>query len=132
MAVPDGVQPTLDALFADGRRVVAWRGRPAGELTAIIPADETGLTLHGFLVFADEPKAAARDSLAQLAALGIEVKVATGDNPQVAEKVCAELGLASKGTFTGTQLAELDDTAFAAAAQSGTVFARISRSRRPA
>ncbi|MFN8073050.1 MAG: magnesium-translocating P-type ATPase [Mycobacterium sp.] len=126
VAVPDGVQPTLDALFADGRRVVAVAGRPAGELTAIIPADETGLTLHGFLVFADEPKAAARDSLAQLAALGIEVKVATGDNPQVAEKVCAELGLASKGTFTGTQLAELDDTAFAAAAQSGTVFARIS------
>ena len=35
---------------------------------------------------ADNPKAAARDSLAQLAALGIEVKVATGDNAQFAEK----------------------------------------------
>ena len=52
--------------------------------------DESGLTLDGFLVFADEPKAAARDSLAQLARSAIEVKVATGDNPQVAEKVCAD------------------------------------------
>ena len=126
VAVPDAAQRTLDALFADGRRVVAVAGRAAGELTAITAADETGLTLHGFLAFADQPKLAVRDSLAQLAALGIEVKVATGDNPQVAEKVCAEVGLASKGTFTGAQLAELDDAAFAAAAQNGTVFARIS------
>ncbi len=126
VAVPDAAQRTLDGLFADGRRVVAVASRPAGDLTAITAADEKDLTLHGFLAFADQPKLAVRDSLAQLAALGIEVKVATGDNPQVAEKVCAEVGLASKGTFTGAQLAELDDAAFAAAAQNGTVFARIS------
>ena len=124
--VPDEAQPVLDRLFAGGRRVVAVASRPAPELTAITAADETGLILDGFLVFADQPKLAVRDSLARLAALGIEVKVATGDNPQVAEKVCAEVGLASKGTFTGAQLAELDDAAFAAAAQNGTVFARIS------
>ena len=124
--VPAAAARTLDGLFADGRRVVAVASRPAGDLTAIIAADENGLTLHGFLAFADQPKPAVRDSLAQLAALGIEVKVATGDNPQVAEKVCADVGLASKGTFTGAQLAELDDAAFAAAAQNGTIFARIS------
>ena len=62
-------QRTLDALFADGRRVVAVASKPAPDLTAITVDDECGLTLDGFLVFADEPKAAARDSLAQLAAL---------------------------------------------------------------
>ncbi|WP_241010931.1 HAD family hydrolase [Mycobacterium camsae] len=67
----------------------------------ITPADECALTLAGFLVFADEPKAAARQSLAALAGLGIELKIATGDNPLIAEKVCKELGLASKGTVTG-------------------------------
>ena len=110
-------QRTLDALFADGRRVVAVAGKPAPGLTAIAAADETDLTLLGFLVFADEPKAAARDSLAQLAALGIEVKVATGDNPHVAEKVCTDLGLPSKGTITGTEMETLDDAGFAEAAQ---------------
>ena len=112
-AVPDAAQRTLAALFADGRRVVAVASKPAPELTAITPADEAGLSLVGFLVFADEPKAAARDSLAQLAALGIEVKVATGDNPQVAEKVCADIGLASKGTVTGAEMDPLDDAEFA-------------------
>lgn len=124
--VPAAAHLVLDGLFADGRRVVAVAGRPAPDLAAITAADETRLTLYGFLVFADQPKLAARDSLARLAGLGIEVKVATGDNPRVAEKVCAELGLASKGTVTGAQLAELDEPAFAAAARNATVFARIS------
>ncbi|HXL59712.1 MAG TPA: HAD-IC family P-type ATPase, partial [Mycobacterium sp.] len=119
-------QRTLDALFADGRRVVAVASKPMPDLTAITAANETDLTLLGFLVFADEPKAAARDSLAQLAALGIEVKVATGDNPLVAEKVCTDLGLASKGTITGAEMETLDDAGFDRAAQNHTIFARIS------
>ena len=136
VGVPDAAQRTLDALFADGRRVVAVAARPAPELTAITAADEKDLRLLGFLVFADQVKLAARDSLARLAELGIEVKVATGDNPQVAEKVCADLGLVAqgrfKGTVTGAQLDELDDAAFEAAAQNSTVFARISPEQKAA
>ena len=124
--MPQAAHRTLDALFAEGRRVVAVASRPAPELTAITAADESLLALDGFLVFADEPKAAARDSLAQLATLGIEVKVATGDNPRVAEKVCAELGLASKGTVTGAEMDTLDDAGFDDVAQNHTIFARIS------
>lgn len=132
VAVPDEAYATVERLFADGRRVVAVAGRAAPELTGLSAADETGLTLHGFLVFADQPKQAARDSLDRLAELGIEVKVATGDNARVAEKVCAEIGLVSKGTVTGAQLAELDDAAFEAAAQNATVFARISPEQKAA
>lgn len=124
--VPDAATAALAALFGQGRRVVAVARRPAADLTEVTADDETGLTLMGFLVFADPPKEAARASLTQLAGLGIEVKVATGDNALVAEKVCAELGLPSKGTRTGAELAELDDAAFEAAAQNATVFARIS------
>ncbi|HEY6576018.1 MAG TPA: HAD-IC family P-type ATPase, partial [Mycobacterium sp.] len=126
VAVPDSAGPTLAELFAGGRRVVAVASKAAPELSAIVADDESGLTLDGFLIFADEPKAAARDSLGRLAALGIEVKVATGDNPQVAEKVCADLGLASKGTVTGAELESLDDAAFDDAVQNCTIFARIS------
>lgn len=124
--VPEVAARSLAQLFADGRRVVAVASRPAPELRQITRSDESGLTLDGFLVFADNPKVAARESLARLAALNIEVKVATGDNPTVAEKVCAELGLKSKGTITGAQLTELDGPGFAAAARDHTIFARIS------
>ena len=124
--VPDAAQGTLAALFTSGRRVVAVASKPAPELTALTAEDECGLVLDGFLVFADEPKAAARDSLAQLAALGIELKVATGDNPKVAEKVCADLGLPSKGTIAGAAMDTLDDARFDDAARDNTIFARIS------
>ncbi|MDT5149974.1 MAG: P-type Mg2+ transporter [Mycobacterium sp.] len=126
VAVPDAAQRTLTALFADGRRVVAVASRAAPGMTTIATGDEEGLHLEGFLVFADEPKVAARDSLTQLAALGIAVKVATGDNPHVAEKVCSDLGLISKGTIIGAEMEALDNDAFDDAAQNHTIFARIS------
>ena len=124
--LPRGARRTLATLFADGRRVVAVASKPAPGLTNLTASDEYGLTLDGFLVFADNPKLAARDSLAQLAALGIEVKIATGDNPVVAEKVSSELGLASKGTLTGAELERMDDAELDAAARDRTIFARIS------
>ncbi len=125
-AVAPVTEETLAALFAAGRRVVAVAAKPAPELTTLTRADECDLALAGFLVFADEPKTAARQSLSELAELGIELKIATGDNPRVAEKVCSELDLASKGTITGAQLDALDDDAFADIAQNNTIFARIS------
>ena len=124
--VPTAAASTLAELFADGRRVVAVASKEAAGVTTISPEDESGLAFDGFLVFADEPKAAARDYLAQLAALGVEVKVATGDNPQVAEKVCAELGLESKGTLTGAQMEGFGGDDYARAVTANTIFARIS------
>jgi P-type Mg2+ transporter len=124
--VPDTAERTLSTLFDEGRRVVAVASRSAPGLQSITANDECDLTLDGFLVFADNPKAAARGSLAHLAALGIEVKVATGDNPRVAEKVCADLGLTSKGTITGAEMERMGDAEFEAAARDRTIFARIS------
>ena len=118
-------EETLAGLFAAGRRVVAVATRPAPGATTITADQERDLTLAGFLVFADEPKPAARQSLSDLAALGIELKIATGDNPRVAEKVCADLGLASKGTVTGAELDDLDDDELTDAARRHTIFARI-------
>ncbi|BBY04573.1 magnesium-translocating P-type ATPase [Mycobacterium seoulense] len=125
-AVPPAAEETLSALFAAGRRVVAVAAKPAPAMTELSRADECELSLAGFLVFADEPKSAARQSLSELADLGIELKIATGDNPRVAEKVCGDLGLASKGTITGAELDGLDDHAFTRIAQNHTIFARIS------
>ncbi|MGH3844496.1 MAG: HAD-IC family P-type ATPase [Pseudonocardiaceae bacterium] len=124
--VPPATEATLQAQFAAGGRVVAVASRPAAGSTAIGASDEHDLILAGFLVFLDQPKADAAAALRRLAELGITVKVATGDNPLVAEKVCAELGLHSGGTLTAANLDAMDDDALAAAAESATIFARIS------
>jgi len=131
-SVPSGTEAVLADRFAAGSRVVAVASRAAPDgLTAPTPADEHGLTLAGYLVFLDRPKAEAAASLQRLAVLGIAVKVCTGDNPQVAEKVCADLGLVSSdqdgagATLTGVELAGMDDDTLSAAAHNATVFARV-------
>lgn len=123
---PPAVQALLDDQFDAGSRVVAVATRPAADLVELAPADEHGLTLAGFLVFLDRPKTNARQSLDLLEALGISVKIATGDNAKVAEKVCADLDVISGGTLTGAQVEQMSDADLAAAVRTATIFARVS------
>ncbi len=130
-AVPEAVHQVLEAQFAAGARVIAVATKGAPGLVDPAPDDEQGLRLAGFLVFTDRPKSAAAQSLEQLHRLGVQVKIATGDNAAVATKVCADLGLRNAGSptirsLTGHQVDELDDEALAQAAAAATVFARVS------
>ena len=124
--VTDDTRATLEREFSAGGRVVAIATRRALELTEITPADERDLELSGFLVFLDQPKANAAQSLRRLAELGITVKVVTGDNALVAEKVCRELDLDVQGTLTGSQIEALDDNQLRVRTATTTIFARVS------
>ncbi|MGO9857361.1 MAG: magnesium-translocating P-type ATPase [Acidimicrobiales bacterium] len=124
--VPDGARSALEALFSEGARVVAVASRPAEGTDALTAADERGLALEGFLTFADRPKADAGESIAQLEGLGVAVKVITGDNGQVAAKVCSEIGLKCTGVLSGQEVETLDDDRLEAAILTTTVFSRIS------
>lgn len=119
------VQEVLDGLFRDGHRVIAVAARDADGLTTITAADEADLDLVGLITFADQPKPDAAAAVARLASLGVAVKVATGDNPLVAETVCTQLGMPSGRTLTGVQIEAMDDSALASAAQEATIFARV-------
>jgi len=136
--VPAAARQALRREFDAGNRVVAVATRampgdpvPAGaapgDPVPAVPteADEHGLHLAGLLVFLDPPRPDAAEALGRLAALGITVKVVTGDNAAVAVKVCHELGLAGAAALTGGDLDELDDGALAQAIDGTTVFARV-------
>ncbi|WP_288027209.1 HAD-IC family P-type ATPase, partial [Arthrobacter sp.] len=124
--VPPEARALLDRQYDAGSRVVAVAARPVVGMAAIEPADEHGLSLAGFLVFLDRPKRDAQDALVDLARLGIAVKIATGDSPRVAEKVCRDLGLKSGGTLTGVQIDALSDAELTAALWEAGIFARVS------
>jgi Mg2+-importing ATPase len=121
--VPAEAMATLEHEFDAGSRVVAVALRPGG--AALRAEDERDLELVGFLTFVDAPKADAAEALSRLRRLEVEVKVITGDNDRVAEKVCRDLGLRVRGTLTGTQLENLTDAELAAALPHTTVFARV-------
>ena len=126
VSVSDTARQVLEREFTAGNRVVAIASRDAAGLTAITAESESNLTLVGFLVFSDRPKATAAAALARLEVLGITVKIVTGDNATVAETVCHALGMTSLGSLTGSDVDALDDAQLAVAVTSATIFARVS------
>jgi Mg2+-importing ATPase len=123
--VPQESEAVLDRQFAAGSRVIAVATRSADGRATVTADDEHDLDLAGFLTFVDRPKADADDALDRLKILDVQVKVITGDNDRVAQKVCADIGLAVDGTLTGSQLDQLDDAQLAAALPDTTIFARV-------
>ena len=120
-------QAVTAGLNAEGLRVVAVAVRtlPPGQTTYSV-ADETDLTLIGYIAFLDPPKETAAPALKQLAAHGITVKVLTGDNDLVTLQVCRQVGLPATAVLLGAQIEAMDDTALSAAAASHSVFAKLS------
>jgi P-type Mg2+ transporter len=114
------------SLARDGVRLLAVavatrRARAAGYR----PDDEADLTLVGFAGFRDRPSQSASRAVAELTALGVAVKVITGDHPLLAARVCHDVGIKTRQVVTGAEIALLDDQALAAVADAGTVFARV-------
>ncbi|MFD3574033.1 magnesium-translocating P-type ATPase [Streptomyces sp. NPDC058644] len=110
----------------EGLRVlaVATRGVPADRDT-YTAADESDLTLVGFLAFLDPPKQDAAEALRALAENGVAVKVVTGDNELVAARVCADVGLDVSELITGATIDLVDDAELMRLARTTTVFAKV-------
>jgi len=125
-SVPDTARAVLERLFAEGARVVAVAARRADADAEPRPEDERDLELAGFLTFTDPPKADASASIAELAGLGISVKIITGDNGTVAARICRDIGLELGGVLSGGDIQKLSDDALSDAIPKTTVFARVS------
>jgi Mg2+-importing ATPase len=123
--VPADFDGVLRAQFAGGARVIAVASREAPGMTTIGAQDEHGFTLAGLLTFNDPPKADAADSIARLQKLGITLKIITGDNELVAQKICRDLAIPIGATLNGAQLTAMSDQVLTAALGSTTIFARI-------
>jgi Mg2+-importing ATPase len=93
-------------------------------------ADESGLTLVGYITFLDPPKESAAPALAALAAHGVGVKILTGDNELVTRKVCHQVGLGSPPTLLGSQVEALSDTELERAAEETVLFAKLNPSQK--
>lgn len=108
-----------------GLRVLAVACGETGAKREYSSADETDLTMVGFLVFTDPPKLNAGSAIAKLKALGVDTKILTGDNELIAKKVCEDLGLHINGIVTGSDLTPLSWVEFKSRAEEATIFARV-------
>ncbi len=105
-----------------GFRVLALASRSLPAKAHYDHADEAGLCFLGFLCFLDPPRPDARQTLDRLAALGIRIKLITGDNRHVAAYVAAAVGLDPSSLLTGEQVAQLKDEALWQRAEQTDVF----------
>lgn len=124
-SVPASARSLLEAQFSAGLRVVAVATRDMPSMTTLSAGNENELSLAGLLTFVDPLKSDARRSLERLAALGIAVKIVTGDNDRVARKACTDLGLDVEGVITGAALDTMSDDQLKAALATTTIFARV-------
>ena len=115
-----------NGLNAEGLRVVAVAVKTLPPDQSVYSvADEAGLTLIGYIAFLDPPKESAAPALKQLSAHGITVKVLTGDNEQVTMHVCGQVGLPTDSVLLGSQIETLSDAALKVAAESHSLFAKL-------
>lgn len=117
----------VEKLNRDGFRVlgIAYREFPSDK-TVFSVQDESQLILLGYIAFFDPPKATTDEALVQLLKAGVRVKVLTGDNGLVTQKVCRDVGLNIDRMMTGSELANLSPEEFSRAVEETNVFVKLS------
>ena len=103
---------------------IAWREVPQDHPHAVV-GDETELVLAGFAAFLDPPKESAASALEALDKAGVAIKIVTGDSDLVTRHVCAQLGIPVTGLLTGKEIAQMDDYALRARAETANLFCRV-------
>ncbi len=138
----DAVEPLTPELLAriravtaelneEGLRVVAVAAKevpPSKETYGV--ADESELTLIGYVAFLDPPKESTAPAIKALAEHGVAVKVLTGDNELVTAKICREVRLEQQGVLLGSDIERMSDKVLAEAVESHNVFAKLTPSHK--
>src|SRR5690606_6080064 len=116
------------AMAADALRTlgVAYRPLAAGEEDGSDEALERGLAYVGTVGIIDPPREEAAVAIDEAQRAGIRVVMITGDHPDTAARIAAELGISGDGgALSGHELDALDDAGFDAAMRRTSVFARV-------
>ncbi len=138
----DGLPRPLDEAWREKLDAIQQRYQDSGfrllgvairELAPLIPPrleDETDLTFVGFCVFADPVKPDAASAVAELAALGVKLKIISGDQPGVVQHVAAQVGIPADDVIVGTEIDGLADPALAERVRTVDLFARVDPSQK--
>ncbi len=87
--------------------------------------DESDMVLVGFMGFLDPPKQSSITAIKSLHKHGVNVKVLTGDNEIVAQKICKDVGIQVDRAILGTELESMTDTELMDATEEVNLFAKL-------
>lgn len=109
----------------NGYRVLGIAYRSGEGISSLEPEQEAEMTFLGFLLFWDPIKKDSKDTLADLEALGVNLKIITGDNKLVAIHIAKLLGISEEKVLTGSQLHQMSDRALFHQVSQKSIFAEI-------
>ncbi len=116
-----------EELNKEGFRVIAVAYKEVlAEKKVFTLEDEGELILVGFLAFFDPPKASVVETIKDLEALGVEIKILTGDNEFVTEKICKDVGIVFDQILLGKEVESLSESDLAEKVKNISVFAKLS------
>jgi len=120
------LEKKFEDLSNDGLRIVAIATKSVQKKNAYSwENDIENLTLLGYMTFLDIPKLSVKEALVKLKNLNVAVKVITGDNEIVTQKVCREVGMEVTGVLLGVEIEKLNDAQLKEKVMTANVFARV-------
>ncbi len=125
VAVRNAALAEFEKLSGEGFRVLAVAEKEVSEKGKYTKEDEIDMNFLGFMAFYDPPKSTASSAIKDLEELGIEVKILTGDNEILTQRICHEINLPVKGTLKGPEIIMMNDEELLRRARMTTIFARI-------
>jgi Mg2+-importing ATPase len=125
------VYSTNISLNNQGLRVVAVAVRNSTSTSkdkTYSAADEHDLVLVGYVTFLDPPKESSKPALDVLKRHGIAIKILTGDNELITERICRQVGLSVESIVLGSEIENISDDELAIIARSTTILPNLVQS----
>ncbi len=119
------IESVYTGLSADGFRVLGVAIKDIDGKEIYSKDDEDAMTFMGFLAFLDPPKKSAKSTLELLKEYNVEIKIITGDNYLVTEKIARELDFRIVGRCTGEEVGAMKFDELKKKVEEINVFTRI-------
>jgi Mg2+-importing ATPase len=88
--------------------------------------DENNLIMTGFIGFLDPAKPSAAGAIESLQELGVRIKVLTGDNEIVTQKICHDVAIPYTHILLGNEIEKMDDETLKGQIEEVAIFAKLS------
>ena len=119
------IQQRFEELSSKGFRVLGIAYKDVGSDKLISKISEANMIFLGFLVLFDPAKPKIVEAIKELKALGISLKIVTGDNRLVAASISQQVGFTTPKILAGSDLNALSDEALLRQVNEVNVFAEV-------
>jgi Mg2+-importing ATPase len=122
----DKLELLLEEFSEKNSKILAVAYKNLSDKTSFLEEDESDLIFSGLLEFYDPLKINIAEEIAALKALGVDLKIISGDNEHIVRHISLELNLNHSSVVKGIDLENLEDLALISLVKEKSLFAEVS------